>query len=337
LLLATATLASPSGAATWHVSGKGIDGGFCGKTDNAPCRSIGEAIALASAGDRIQVGPGVYGDLDEDGSLTPATGEEAPSGSTMILIDKEIRITSTAGASATVIRLPAGINGQTAIGIAASGAQLGEKSRGFTILGDTSTCVSGVLANSGTNGVVIEGNVVSGCIIGMTDGGEATTLRYNRIYDSFFVGFGLAGSGGTLSNSSSNKSPTCVYVNGPGYVLSKNVLSACTYGLNIGANGSQLTMIQTTLTGATQAGILSQRSDAVIRASNIFGNGLAPGANSNCGIQNMSGGTLEASDNYWGAAAGPGADPADSTCGTDPVTTSPHRSTEIAVLLTPTR
>ena len=108
-------------------------------------------------------------------------------------------------------------------------------------------------------------------------------------------------------------------------------------GLSIGSGGTPLSVLQSTITGASASGVFTSRSDVQIRTSNIFGNGLAGGAAANCGIENDSGGTVDASDNYWGAASGPGVEPADSTCGPDPTTTSPHRTAELRVLLTPTR
>jgi hypothetical protein len=55
-----------------------------------------------------------------------------------------------------------------------------------------------------------------------------------------------------------------------------------------------------------------------------------------CGIDNTSGATITATGNYWGAATGPGADPADTTCG-DPVTATPAARAEIKVLVPPIR
>ena len=45
----------------------------------APCRSISRGIANAADGDTIVVGPGRYGDLDRDGTLSEPN-EEGPSG-----------------------------------------------------------------------------------------------------------------------------------------------------------------------------------------------------------------------------------------------------------------
>ena len=78
--------------------------------------------------------------------------------------------------------------------------------------------------------------------------------------------------------------------------------------------------------GNAGVGILAQVNGVTIAGNNIFGNG-SNGAN--CGLVNLSGGTLVAQGNFWGAASGPGADPADDVCnlsGTtvvDPVAAKP--------------
>jgi len=56
----------------------GTDSGGCG-TKIDPCRSISQAINNGAAGDSISVGPGLYGDLDNDGVLSGTGGEEPTS------------------------------------------------------------------------------------------------------------------------------------------------------------------------------------------------------------------------------------------------------------------
>ena len=57
------------------VADHGVDVPGCGQDVTSPCRSISQAIALADAGDTILVGPGRYGDLNDNGRLDEA-GEE---------------------------------------------------------------------------------------------------------------------------------------------------------------------------------------------------------------------------------------------------------------------
>jgi hypothetical protein len=54
--------------------------------------------------------------------------------------------------------------------------------------------------------------------------------------------------------------------------------------------------------------------EVLISDNSIFGNG---GPSGNCGIDDQSDGPIDAPDNYWGSAAGPGVDPADAICVTN--------------------
>ena len=73
----TLTLSPRAGATTRRVANNGVDSASCGTSAN-PCRSITQAIANAADGDRIVVGPGTYGDLNNDGVLGNSPGEENP-------------------------------------------------------------------------------------------------------------------------------------------------------------------------------------------------------------------------------------------------------------------
>ncbi len=64
-----------------YVANNGLDSASCGLLAS-PCRSLTQAIANASANDRIIVGPGRYGDLNEDRILGNSPGEENPPGGT---------------------------------------------------------------------------------------------------------------------------------------------------------------------------------------------------------------------------------------------------------------
>jgi len=57
-----------------------------------------------------------------------------------------------------------------------------------------------------------------------------------------------------------------------------------------------------------------------LHGNNIFGNAVATLSiaglvEPNCGILNASGNSPQATDNFWGAVTGPGADPADTVGG----------------------
>jgi hypothetical protein len=68
-------------------------------------------------------------------------------------------------------------------------------------------------------------------------------------------------------------------------------------------------------------GVATFTTNTTIERNNLYGN-LA----GNCGLRNASGGTVNAPHNFWGAASGPGADPADQVCndGSSATNTGPH-------------
>jgi hypothetical protein len=70
--------------------------------------------------------------------------------------------------------------------------------------------------------------------------------------------------------------------------------------------------------GNSGVGIIVRDGDVVVSKTNIFGNGggavNVPAANVNCGTLATDGVILQATNNFWGAPGGPGADPADLFC-----------------------
>src|ERR1051325_9681293 len=120
-----------SPAATLFVSNNGSDSTMCGPSAN-PCRSIGQAIHNAGAGDIIIVGPGLYGDVDRS-NFSGAGDEQGPNTSCncMINLDKDVTVLSRDGATATI--LDAADTTLDAVAISASGASFGATKKGFTI------------------------------------------------------------------------------------------------------------------------------------------------------------------------------------------------------------
>src|SRR5262249_42979906 len=117
LLVATIEVAT---AAALQVANNGDDGSTsCSSA--APCRSISHAIALASAGDKIVVGPGMYGDLNHNN--TQDAGDEPLTG---IVVNKQLTITSRDGASSTLILMR---GDSTAVTISADNAVFGKKGK----------------------------------------------------------------------------------------------------------------------------------------------------------------------------------------------------------------
>jgi hypothetical protein len=93
--------------------------------------------------------------------------------------------------------------------------------------------------------------------------------------------------------------------------------------------------------GNTGGGIRVEQGANTVRISrsNIFGNGdssqvLALGIPPNCGVINRSGQPITATDNFWGAASGPGPNPADEICDVGSTTIfTPFTKTELRVKL----
>ena len=132
------------------VSNYGTDSLTCGSADS-PCRSISQAIQNAGSGDTIVVGPGRYGSLNNDGAFT-GPGDEHPANGGMIDVSKAVTIVSRDGADVTLI--DAGTNALNCVTIEASGAVLGAKAKGFTLIGGD----VGVLVQLGASHVTLEGN-----------------------------------------------------------------------------------------------------------------------------------------------------------------------------------
>ena len=91
-------------AATRYVTDTGADGPGCGLALTSACRSISQAIALAGVGDTVLVGPGRYGDLNDNGILGEP-GEEfgAPGCGCVLAVNKAVTLVSSGGAAVTWI------------------------------------------------------------------------------------------------------------------------------------------------------------------------------------------------------------------------------------------
>ena len=201
LLLITSTT---SGAVTWIVANNGVDSPSCGTAAN-PCRSITKAISRANPGDTITVGPGRYGDLNSNGTFADA-GDEAAEVNTgcdcMIKVNKAVKIFSRDGADVTV--LDAGGNSIAVVDIQASGATFGNKLKGFTITGagGPSVAGSGLVIDSGVNGVIVAGNrAVANATYGfyINDSTASDQFNGNVAVANQGDGFAISGFGHTFS------------------------------------------------------------------------------------------------------------------------------------------
>lgn len=329
-VLMTATTAS---ATVRQVANNGLDAPGCG-TKDAPCRSITQAIDDAVDGDTIVVGPGRYGDLDGDGTLGEAN-EEGPEVGALVLVDKRVNLESSSGAVWTI--LDCGGFNRTAISVTGTGARVGKAKKGFTLF----ACGAGVSVDGPASNVVVEGNLAIATTNGfLTNGGGAGTLLLGNVASANGTGFGLGAGGGSTARSNlaiANTSDgfeaggngiqtldgNVATGNGAfgfapqihhGVVLTNGVAVGNSQGFFAG-NGTTVTVTGFAAIANIQAGLHDQGTAVLsVSASNFVGNGAqALAGSANCGtiLENVS---MTATNVFWGAATGPGTDPADLAC-----------------------
>lgn len=340
LAVALLVLSHSASATTRFVAQQGVDSGTCGAS-SAPCRSISQAVANAVDGDTIVVGPGYYGDLNGDDDFADPGEEAAETGGgcdCAVKIDKRVTVKSRDGAAATVIDGANQVVSTVSLfGAGASGASLGGAQSGFTVRGGqgAGVFVEVVAADTRVIGNVAEGNTGDGLIVG----GNAAQVTNNRALGNGGNGIQLAGDDIAASGNvaAGNAQAGYFVVFAAGVQVSKSV-----------ASGNQQAGFEVTLADAALASIaaLGNEGDGVhfddgtgsVTRSSFIGNGRADGMN--CGVLNSSGVAITASDDYWGAATGPGADPADQACvsgGGSSLATAPFKTKEIKVRPKPVR
>jgi len=318
-------------AAKLLVANDGVDSETCGKKGGA-CRSISQAIENASDGDTITVGPGRYGDLTNDGMFT-SPGEETGAPEGMIVVDKRLRIESSAGATATVI--DARDVADFGVTITASGVQFGAPKKGFTVIGAAQTSVrtngapsdvtiagnlavgSGdlgtVAADAGFSfdgsGATLTGNVSIGNEFGFVVAGSNSLLRGNFAIGNLLAGFSMSGSGNTLdrNTSAANGSAGVVAVvpSGGGDLKGNATIGNADNGTALTGDGFT---VQDLSTLGNDGDGLSFNGAPEIRGGGVYGN-------IGCGTRNTSGEAVTAAKVYWGSPTGPGVEePADRAC-----------------------
>ncbi len=392
LTAALLSIAAPGAATTLTVSTNGTDSGTCGSSP--PCATIAQAVANASTGDSIAVGPGRY------------------AGAT---INKALTLASSANGGAN-------INGT--VTLASDGIVFGKKGKGFVVTPGGANSAIVVSANA----VTVRGNFVSRCDKGVDVSGSDVVVRDNT-FDSCNVGVLISGSGArvrdnrasyinlrgmVLAITSSNAELlgnrftggfTAIDVGGSGHLLRRNLMTASVnailsnsgpmndtpptnvtveenlivgalsigFSVNdgsgwvfvgnaaIGGNAPGFyinTSSPSTLTGnvangnASEGILVGNASDVVLQGNTAIDNssngivltGVGTGVsisggnvygNGTCGVNVSTTNAVTIDKLYWGAATGPGADPADDICGNTMQTTVTNPAAKAAKIKLP--
>jgi hypothetical protein len=339
LAVALALAAMPAQAATWYAANNGLDDNPCTKT--APCRSITKTMSVASEGDTIMAGPGLYGDLNRDGVVGNVAGEETPvtvaGKAAMIDVTKRLTIVSSDGAWATVLDANGCCHG--AVLVEANGAIFGKANKGFTIRNKRATDFHGLVVadpagsfQEAPNGVTVQGNVAMLNDFGFHLQGAGNAAKGNLAIDNL-TGFHIIGTGNLVTANVAQRSTYNGFVveNASAASLTKNVaIDNDNYGFTVVLYPDYTAPFKTfggnTAVGNASSGVFLQMygtfsaplSVGPIAGNNLFGNGASAG---NCGLfvqnadTNNNSLAVTATGNFWGAPSGPGPDPAD-TAGT---------------------
>ena len=297
----------PTLAGTLHVANNGVDGPACGRPDT-PCRSIGQAIANAGWGDTLVVGPGRYGDLNGNGILGEP-GEEGRDEACgcMIAVGKSLKLLSRDGSVTTVLDAD-GAN-TTVVRILTDDVAFGAVDHGFTITGG-----SNALVVQGGTGVRVRGNVAVSNRDGFLIFGTGHTLRGNQALANTGVGFGVSGNRHTVEYNQAVANHVGYFATGSAHTLRANIATD-SHGEGFFLRGDRYTFRSNAAVGNRGPGIVVDSAGLALRRNNIYGNNSAPsGGPLNCGLVNNAAGSVNATDNFWGAPGGPGADPADDVC-----------------------
>ena len=321
---------------TWHVANNGIDSPDCGKR-KGPCRSISQAIHNAAAGDTVSVGPGIYGDVNHDEDYNdPGDEHLAPNGECIVCVDKRLRLISTDGAQNTVIRrsrFDPVVFLANVVALTAPGIRFGDSGRGFTVRGGeggrgvavasldvTDVRITGNIIldffafglTAFGSGVCAE-NVVTGSNIGFTVGGNWRVIDNLAIANNI-LGIGAGGEFALLRGNISTNNGRGFTVNPERAIVERNIASGSAgegeLGVGFAIFRTNIRFVHNTAVGNRGFGVWFFAEGAelpIFKRNNFVGNDRV----SNCGFVNQSGLDVDARQNYWGAATGPGPDPAD--------------------------
>jgi hypothetical protein len=318
MVLVIGSSTAAQAVATLYVANNGVDLAACGSTAQ-PCRSVNQAILLASDGDKIVVGPGRY---------TP-TEEGTPGGCTcMINVNKRLTITSRDGASITV--LDAQAISIDVVAITANNVVFGKKKKGFSLVNGS----AGLSIATATTGVQVTGNQAGqNTGAGFELDGDDAVVTGNQAAANAFSGFSVRGTGHKLvGNLAAGNVPHGFAIFGSDHQLTGNLATDNSLGFSINTPATgNIHLTGSEAVGNSGPGIdIASGTTGVmtVNKGNIFGN---DSGGANCGLSNSSGTTVDAKNNFWGAAAGPGVDPADKICGSGSATFTPVAIKEFKV------
>ena len=343
LLFGLLSFAAPANAqTTLTVSNYGVDNSNCGAA-TSPCRSISQAITNAPLGAQIVVGPGRYGDLNGDGAFG-GEGEEQGSRESclcVVNINKRVTVISRDGALQTVIDG----SGSTwaVVSITARAAVLGSSQHGFTITG--STQVGGVVVTADRSAYIV-GNIIrdnAGSPGIELQAGTGHQIFANTVTHNAHGIVVLSSTSQISGNYVSESSNVGIFVDGTRNMLENNVVFNNLYGFQVTGVGHLVrrnSIIGNHLGGITVNAVSEspgETRDIQILNNNIYGNSTRfDAASSNCPLTKggIPGVRLDARNNFWGSASGPGADPADAACNLDTdgqLITTPFVTAEVPI------
>jgi len=307
-------ITTPAWAAKLYVQNWGVDSGGCGAVAT-PCRSIGKAVSLAVSGDTVLVGPGLYSnDLNNNGTFDEP-GEEPSAG--ISIGATGVTLQSTHGAAATRIEYtgPWGTGIPTFRIVSGGGGAVvfGKKNHGFTlyVAPTTATPFSATVIAAGN----VSGNVV---LVYDTNGDHTLAILADRVIRDNRVG-GLTTTSLATGIDSVNAT-----------IVERNVVSGASTGF-IGSDGAfRHNVAIEDAVGFVVNGTITEFTNNIAVANLSYGiefSGLGTTVAkfknntidnndpvTNCGLLNQTGSALVATKNFWGAATGPGANPADGVC-----------------------
>ena len=297
-----------------------------------PCQTITQAIVNATDGDRIIVGPGIYGDIDGDGAFGSVGEEPAQSGfgcDCVVLVNKRVTLESSAGAGATIIDAASTARGLL---VTVSGVVIGRRDRSFTIRNGGAGIVLDGGESTELTSVRVEDNRLMRNGVGIsTQGARGAVVTGNVITDNLFLGASLGGDVQTFAGNVVAGSLFAIDTGAGDNTVSDNVVIENMLGIMVGPGAHDIR--RNTVTGQLEEGITiaSAGSGAyagfVLTSNNLFGNGLTA---SNCAIASAHPEAIKAERNYWGRTTGPGPDPADEACGVLDTTPFAPRAIPIA-------